>query len=156
MRTVSLQKSFFVAAMSLGLSAMGVHAQSPIDTPERDLGGSNISVRALCTCPDTPEKPFAIVEGFVVDAEVSLAANGRSVNERQATIFDVKNASRIENGRTRIWHSSNTKKCGVTFDYGKKYKVALRKSKSGQLETDKCLMRQLQKKPASESSANSE
>ncbi|WDI30217.1 hypothetical protein PUV54_09615 [Hyphococcus flavus] len=93
-----------------------------------------------CVCPATTERPDVIFSGFVIDAEVTLGSDRRSVEDRMATIFDVKwsNNGEIE-GRTRLWHTTLDATCGVTFDYGKKYSVAARWL-DGDLETDRCLM----------------
>lgn len=106
------------------------------------------TVRAVgCRCSDQTEPGAIIIEGVVVDAEVTLAPGGLSVNDRMATIFDVKGQGEIS-GRTRVWHQSNPDQCGVTFDYGLTYKVALRQTEDGALETDACLMRKT--RPASQ------
>ena len=81
------------------------------------------------------------ITGFVIDAEVVLGADKRSVEERMATIFDVTSSSDPSiKGRTKIWHNVSEDSCGVTFDYGKKYSVPARQSEEGELETDSCLM----------------
>lgn len=100
-------------------------------------------IRAACACPDEPASGVVVIEGLVVDAELKVAPNGRSTLPRQATIFDVSGENdRGVSGRTRVYHSANTDKCGVVFDYGKKYAVAVRKNADGGFETDKCLMKQ--------------
>jgi len=95
-----------------------------------------------CVCPSTRERPDLMFSGYVVDAEVMLGSDRRSVEDRMATIFDVSwsNDGDIE-GETRLWHPTSAETCGVSFDYGKKYSVAARWSGGGELETDKCLMR---------------
>lgn len=99
----------------------------------------------LCGCAKAAA-PDMILEGLVVDAEVTLAPGGRSPNERQATIFNVLKATgedltKAIDGRTRIFHNTTPGACGVTFDYGKRYSVAVRKTETGALETDLCLSR---------------
>ncbi len=95
-----------------------------------------------CVCPASRETPEVVFSGFVVDAEVTLGADRRSVEDRMATVFDVKSSNNGDvDGRTRLWHTTAPSSCGVTFDYGKKYSVAARRSDDGDLETDKCLMR---------------
>ncbi len=76
----------------------------------------------------------------MVDAEVTLSADGLSPADRQATIFNVTSSSTDIEGRTRIWHATKPSQCGVTFDYGKKYSVVARETAEG-FETDACLMR---------------
>lgn len=93
-----------------------------------------------CVCPASGERPDVTFSGYVVDAEVTLGADRRSVEDRMATIFDVEWSSDGEvEGRTRVFHNSDPATCGVSFDYGKKYSIAARWS-DGELETDKCLM----------------
>lgn len=94
-----------------------------------------------CVCPASTERPDVTFSGYVVDAEVTLGADRRSVEDRMATIFDVDWSSDGElEGRTRLFHNTSPASCGVSFDYGKKYSVAARWY-DGELETDKCLMR---------------
>ncbi len=95
-----------------------------------------------CRCPDQDETAFVILEGLVIDAEVTLSADGLSPADRQATIFNINGSNASLKGRTKIWHSTKEKQCGVNFDYGKKYAVAARRTEQG-FETDACLMRRL-------------
>lgn len=96
---------------------------------------------SACTCPKVKEKADITFSGFVVDAKVILSADQRSVEDRMATVFDIKNASDASfSGRTSVWHDVSDAQCGVTFDYGKKYSVAARRGENGDLETDRCLM----------------
>ena len=93
-----------------------------------------------CTCTGK-EKPDVTFNGYVIDAEVILGADQRSVEDRMATIFDVKYSDDSTiSGRTRLWHDVSEENCGVTFDYGKKYSVMARWGENGELETDSCLM----------------
>ncbi|GJL92099.1 hypothetical protein [Hyphococcus sp.] len=93
-----------------------------------------------CTCPAS-SSPDVVIKGYVIDAEVTLGADRRSVEDRMATIFDVKYSTDDDfSGRTRIWHHVSAEYCGVTFDYGKKYTVKARYDEDGELETDACLM----------------
>lgn len=103
------------------------------------------SVRAKCTCPDETEAGVLILEGLVVDAELKLAADGRSPRPRQATIFDVSGENgKGVSGRTPVYHMTDKAACGVVFDYGKKYTLAVREDDAGEFETDACLMRAVQ------------
>jgi len=96
-----------------------------------------------CVCPATAQRADVTVSGYVVDAQMVLAADGYSMEDRMATIFDVAKSSNGEySGRTKIWHNISNKACGVTFDYGKKYSVPARVNDDGDLETDQCLMGQ--------------
>ncbi len=110
-----------------------------------DLAAPPIEIRKakVCTCPDEMDENLLMLRGLVVDAEVTLAPDGRSPNERQATIFDIKPNNKVDiEGRTRIWHSTNKSQCGLTFDYGLQYSLIVRRTEEGDLETDACLMRQ--------------
>ncbi len=111
-----------------------------------DLAAPPIEIRRApeCTCPDEIDQDLLILRGLVVDAEITLAPDGRSPNERQATIFDIKpnNDFDIE-GRTRIWHSTNESQCGLSFDYGLQYSLIVRRTEEGAIETDACLMPEL-------------
>jgi hypothetical protein len=93
-----------------------------------------------CRCADQTEAALIILEGITVDAEVTLSADGLSPADRQATIFNITSSSAGIKGRTKIRHATSEKNCGVTFDYGRKYKIAARETEDG-LETDQCLMR---------------
>ncbi|NOX82269.1 MAG: hypothetical protein GXP06_04640 [Alphaproteobacteria bacterium] len=95
-----------------------------------------------CTCADAREPGIIILEGLIVDAEVTLAPDRISINDRQATIMEVVKSTEDIKGRTRIWHTTSEKSCGVTFDYGRTYEVAVRTTEDGEFETDQCLMRQ--------------
>ncbi|MEO1136355.1 MAG: hypothetical protein AAFW68_07065 [Pseudomonadota bacterium] len=95
---------------------------------------------SACICPALKEKPDVTLSGHVVDARVILSADQRSVEDRMATIFDVKTSDAGLTGRTAVWHDVSDAKCGVTFDYGKNYSVAARRGENGDLETDRCLM----------------
>ena len=110
-----------------------------------DLGAPPVEIRKTpeCRCPETLEDGALFLRGLVVDAEVTVAADGRSPNERQATIFTINpSADHDYKGRTRIWHTTKPESCGITFDYGLQYLLAVRRTEDGALETDECLMRQ--------------
>jgi len=93
-----------------------------------------------CTCPASVS-PEVTLSGYVIDAKVILGADRRSVEDRMATIFDVKSSSDSSvSGSTAVWHNISEDACGVSFDYGKKYKVYARRDDKGELETDSCLM----------------
>lgn len=97
---------------------------------------------AQCACGDDAPTDYITLRGLVVDAEVTLAPSGRAVNDRQATIFDIVEASGGDAaGRTRVWHLTDPDRCGVAFDYGLSYTLAARRTDEGDLETDACLMR---------------
>ena len=98
--------------------------------------------KRTCRCPDEPTHGIILLHGIAVDAEVTLNADGLSPADRQATIINVNSSNTDIKGRTKIWHSTNRNQCGVTFDYGKKYSIAVRKTEQG-FETDECLMRRI-------------
>lgn len=102
-------------------------------------------IRAKCTCAASKKDDFLLLQGLVVDAELTVSESGRSANDRQATVFDVSGENeKGVSGRTRVHHSANTDKCGVVFDYGKKYTIAVREDVEGEFETDACLMRDVE------------
>jgi len=110
-----------------------------------DLGAPPVDIRKApeCRCPEAPEEAVVFLRGLVVDAEITVAPDGRSPNERQATVFTINpSAEHDYKGRTRIWHTTRTESCGVTFDYGQQYVLPVRRTEDGALETDECLMRQ--------------
>ncbi|WP_425409736.1 hypothetical protein [Hyphococcus sp.] len=125
-------------AFFLSLGAAGFAAQTdPAAPPE-------LKTAPACVCPAPSEAPDVTFSGYVVDAKITLGADRRSVKDRMATIFDVKSSSDGDiEGRTSLWHTTSAETCGVSFDYGKKYSVAARWS-DGELETDKCLMREME------------
>lgn len=93
-----------------------------------------------CTCTGK-ERPDVTFSGYVIDAKVTLGADRRSIEDRMATIFDVKYSDDSTiSGRTPVWHDVSAENCGITFDYGKKYSVMARWGENGELETDRCLM----------------
>jgi len=96
-----------------------------------------------CECSAEREPGLIVIEGLVIDAEVRLSEDGLSAHERQATIFNIAKSNNHKlSGRTHIWHQTNENKCGVTFDYGKKYQISVRTTEEGQLETSSCLIAQ--------------
>lgn len=122
--------AFLAAFAAAQISPADLAAPPPL-YPER-------RPRPACACPAEAPANLTAIEGLVVDAEVTLGADGRSVNDRQATIFEV--ASGINpGGRVKIWHSTIEAQCGVTFEYGRKYKIVARQDDEGLLETDACL-----------------
>lgn len=121
--------TMFAFLLSMALQTPGVYTPPPA-----------IPGKPACTCPAN-SRPDVTVSGYVVDAQVILGADRRSVEERMATIFDVTQASDSTiRGRTKIWHNVSEESCGVTFDYGKRYSVPARYDAQGELETDSCLL----------------
>lgn len=111
----------------------GLQAIDPYAPPE-------IRKVPSCTCPEIAESGVITFDGYVIDAEMTLAPGGLNTNDRMATIFDVKSSSDPKViGRTRVWHETTEDKCGITFDYGRKYSVAVRVIDGDVLETDSCL-----------------
>lgn len=96
---------------------------------------------ALCACSQADERPRVAFTGYATDAELTLGEDGRSAEERQATIFRVtKGRSADVPELAKVWHVTDPAKCGVKFDYGKRYDVAAVKREDGALETDWCKM----------------
>ena len=122
----------FLAVLAMAQSAGDLGAPPP-----------EVGKKPECRCPDTLEDGVLFLRGLVVDAEVTVAPDGRTPNERQATIFTINPSTDHDyKGRTRIWHTTKTESCGITFDYGLQYLLAVRRTEDGALETDECLMRQ--------------
>lgn len=139
---------FAIALAAAPVFSASAALQESSDEKVRDLTAAPTIRKApeapKCTCPDSYEAGAIMLKGIVVDAEMTAAADGRSANDWMATIFDVVYASDgSAKGRTRVWHSNAPGKCGLTFDYGRKYALAVREGANG-YETDKCLMRQAQ------------
>ncbi|HNR75608.1 MAG TPA: hypothetical protein PKM48_00635 [Parvularculaceae bacterium] len=96
---------------------------------------------ALCSCANKPEGEEVAFTGVVTDAEMTLGADGRSAKERQATVFRIlKGSSEKVPDPAKVWHVTNPSKCGVTFDYGKRYDVVAVRKENGELETSYCVM----------------
>ena len=96
---------------------------------------------ALCSCAGAAERETVTFTGYATDAEVTLAEDGRSAEARQATIFRVtKGGSDDIPERARVFHMTNPAKCGVKFDYGKRYDVTAIRRDDGALETNWCEM----------------
>lgn len=115
------------------MMSMVVRAADPYIAPPKLHG------EPTCSCSGN-ERPDVTFTGYVIDAKVILGADRRSVEERMATIFDVKYSddSKVRD-RTPVWHNVSEEFCGITFDYGKKYEVHARWGENGELETDQCL-----------------
>ena len=125
----------------IGLMALTLN-NAPQTDPVRDLTEVPEDLDTeKCICPARREYPDVTFTGYVIDAEMRLGSDKRSVEERMATIFDVKESNNSDvMGRTRLWHNVSDDQCGVSFDYGRKYDIAARWSDDGDLETDRCLM----------------
>jgi len=96
---------------------------------------------ALCSCSKEPEGELVSFTGVVSDAQMTLGDDGRIAKARQATIFRVlKGAGESIPDPAKVWHVTNPAKCGVTFDYGKRYDVTAVRKSSGELETNYCVM----------------
>ncbi len=138
------------------LALLAAFAMTQADTPAIDPDAPGVvadltappklnRARAiLCSCAKAIA-PDYLLTGLVIDAELVLGADMRSAADRQATVFNIlsamKNGAPIElSDRTKIFHGTNTGKCGVRFDYGKQYMVYARKTEDGVYETDYCLM----------------
>lgn len=96
---------------------------------------------ALCSCANADKSNIVSFTGYAADAEVILGEDGRSAESRQATIFRVtKGRSADVPELAKVWHVTNPAKCGVKFDYGKRYEIIASKKENGELETSYCLM----------------
>lgn len=96
---------------------------------------------ALCSCAGVDTSKAVSFVGIASDAQMTLGADGRSAEARQATIFRVmKGKSADVPDPAKVWHVTNPAKCGVKFDYGKRYAVTAVKNENGELETSYCVM----------------
>jgi hypothetical protein len=122
------------------VTAMGMDVPIPDIVPELTEVPETRDASQSCVCPARSIADVTFT-GYVIDAKVILGADRRSVEDRMATIFDVKYSddSKIHD-RTPVWHNVSEEFCGITFDYGKKYQVHARWGDNGELETDQCLM----------------
>lgn len=101
------------------------------------------ALRSQCRCKPSEGDELVTIRGFAIDGEIRVAENGRDPLPRQATVFRVLSATGVEAQTPfKVWHVTAPDQCGVTFDYGKLYMVALRKS-GEEYETDQCLMRSI-------------
>jgi hypothetical protein len=93
----------------------------------------------LCVCKRPEGDPIRFV-GVASDAQLTLGADGLSTEDRQATIFTVV---RVKSGDVKspakVYHSTNPAKCGISFNYGKRYEI-VGVLKNGLIETDWCQM----------------
>ncbi len=95
---------------------------------------------SLCSCEAVDEESLVSFIGIASDAEVTLGEDGLSAAPRQATIFRVlRSASDDIPDPAKVWHATDPAKCGVKFDYGKRYDVVAVK-KDNVLETNWCVM----------------
>jgi hypothetical protein len=119
----------FLASALLATPAIAQEAPAMPPQPKR-----------LCSCEI--QKPGEIVEfiGVVSDAEVLLDETGANQLPRQASIFRIVRAPSSLKAPVKIWHTTDTKRCGVQFNYGAQYYVKARKV-GEELETDYCLMK---------------
>lgn len=96
---------------------------------------------ARCTCPAIDKETLVSFTGIASDAQMTVGEDGRSAEARQATIFRVlKGKSADVPELAKVWHVTNPAKCGVKFDYGKRYTIIAKKNSNGELETSYCVM----------------
>ncbi len=96
---------------------------------------------ALCACPQADDQQRVNFTGYATDAELTLGEDGRSAEARQATIFRVTKGRSAEIPEfAKVWHVTNPAKCGVKFDYGRRYDVTAIRRDDGALETNWCEM----------------
>lgn len=95
-----------------------------------------------CACPAQEPVERIVFTGIVVDAELRVDASGRAVEPRQATVFRLIRADdpSLETP-VKVWHPIESERCGLSFDYGRQYTLAARRTETGALETDQCLLR---------------
>jgi hypothetical protein len=96
---------------------------------------------ARCTCPAIDKDNLVSFTGIASDAQMTLGDDGRSAEARQATIFRVQKGMGADVPElVKVWHVTNPAKCGVKFDYGKRYTIVAEKNSNGELETSYCVM----------------
>ena len=96
---------------------------------------------ALCSCANADKSNLVSFTGYAADAEITLGEDGHSAEARQATIFRVAKGKSVDVPElAKVWHVTNPAKCGVRFDYGKRYEIVASKKENGELETSYCLM----------------
>ncbi len=111
-------------------------APAPGFSPNR-----TIDPYALCSCKNVDTSSTIAFTGIASDAVMTLAPDGRSAEARQATVFRVlKGVSADVPETVKVYHLTNPEKCGVKFDYGKRYAVVAIKKANGELETSWCVM----------------
>ena len=111
-------------------------AQGATDFEVRTPPKPDRYLRCRCAAPTADVLTFT---GAVADAELRLGADGRSVAEIQTTVFTIVDSDDIGEDRVRVSHPTTPEKCGVAFDYGKRYEIrAVRED--GDLRTDYCLL----------------
>ncbi len=121
-----------------GLGPMPEEAPAIADAPEI-TEPPKPDPYAKCVCEDVDAAAVISFVGIVSDAQVLLGKDGRSPADRQATIFRVVKTYKGEvSNPAKVWHMTAAEKCGVTFDYGKRYTVTAIAVGDG-LETNWCL-----------------
>ncbi len=96
---------------------------------------------ALCSCAGVDKSTVVSFTGIVSDAQMTLGPDGRTADARQATVFRVvKGKGADVPDPAKVWHVTDPAKCGVKFDYGKRYAVTALKKENGDLETSYCVM----------------
>lgn len=92
---------------------------------------------AQCMCKDVAKDDIVrSFIGVVVDAQLFLGTDGKSVTDRQATIFRIIDGEKSET--VKVFHPTEPARCGLQFDYGKEYKINVRKN-AKVIETDYCI-----------------
>ncbi len=96
---------------------------------------------ARCICAAIDKETLVSFTGIASDAQMTLGEDGRRAEARQATIFRVLKGKSADVPETaKVWHVTNPAKCGVKFDYGKRYTIVAKKNSNGELETSYCVM----------------
>ena len=129
------------AVIFLSASSQSIEPQQPSTKETIEEKTKRISVRnaPACVCDDEELTDITYIDGLVIDAKVLLGKDNRTVEGRMATIFKVRTSGKNYSTQT-IWHTQKKAECGVTFDYGKYYKIPVRETEDGMLNTDQCLI----------------
>lgn len=94
---------------------------------------------ARCTCSAEAQSDVIEIDGIVRDAELRVGPDGRSVLPEQTTVFSVIAASDADVGEmVRVRHDTRPSKCGLSFDYGKRYRIRVVGTDGG-FRSDYCL-----------------
>ncbi|MGE0408515.1 MAG: hypothetical protein AB7P23_04535 [Amphiplicatus sp.] len=95
----------------------------------------------LCVCAEPATDDSVAFTGIVTDAELLLNESGHGVLPRQAAVFRIVQSKQLDQrSATKVWHTTDLKRCGVVFDYGRQYNVRAKRTADG-LETNYCLMK---------------
>jgi len=134
---------FFWTVLMFEQASLQTQDETLGQIPEQRAGTIDYSTRVVpgsdpyskCKCIDAKPSVKSF-DGVVIDAALFLGTDGRFVADRQATIFRVVDG--LDGETVKVFHSTKPEQCGLSFDYGKEYRIAVR-SEKGIYETDYCI-----------------